>query len=100
MLGISWYEFLVVLLVSFIFLRPSDFRKIIVVIRDFVNFFNSLIRDITTTVEKSIALDDLKIEDFYVVNKDTKTKDADKVEPLKVDPYYCKDSSFDKNNEK
>jgi Sec-independent protein translocase protein TatA len=99
MLGISWYEFLVVLLISFVFLRPSDFRKIIVAIRDFVNFVNSLIRDITTTVEKSIAFDDLKIEDFYTANKDPKIKDTENIEPFKSVSDYHKKFSVDKNNE-
>ncbi len=75
MLGISWYEFLVVLLISFICLKPSDFRKIIIAIRDIVNFINSLIRELTTKVEKSIALDELKIEDFFVVDKNTNKKE-------------------------
>ena len=104
MLGISWYEFLVVLLISFICLKPSDFRKIIVAIRDITNFFNSLIRDITTTVEKSIALDDLKIDDFFVIDKEIKNKDkhpqnikdAEIVEINQSDLNNNKKSSFDK----
>lgn len=100
MLGISWYEFLVVLLISFVFLKPADFRKIIVAIRDFVNFFNSLIRDVTTTVEKSIALDEFKVDDFFVIDKNPSKKEQKEKDNIDIKLQEKSNLNINTNDDK
>ncbi|MDR2008208.1 MAG: hypothetical protein LBQ34_04475 [Alphaproteobacteria bacterium] len=71
MFGISWFEFLVILIVSFICLKPKDFAKIIRTIRDIIKFINSLMNETKDKLDQSLTLEEFKIEEFYIIDKKT-----------------------------
>ncbi|MCL2567221.1 MAG: hypothetical protein FWE18_03910 [Alphaproteobacteria bacterium] len=93
MFGISWFEFLVIIIVSFICLKPSDFARIVRAVRDMIRFFNSLITETKDKLDQSLTLEEFKIEEFYVIDK----KDIKKAEPSQMQPLKRKSSGGFKN---
>ncbi|MDR0484177.1 MAG: twin-arginine translocase TatA/TatE family subunit [Alphaproteobacteria bacterium] len=82
MFGISWYEFLVILAVSFIALKPTDFVKVVRKIRYIINYINSLISETKDKLDKTLTLDEFNIKEFYVIDKKDSRKEISVKEEL------------------
>ena len=74
MLNIGWTEFVFLVLIFFVFIKPKDIPVVLKKIFYVFNKFKNFISDITTEINQSIYVEEFKKKNKKIIEMDKKYK--------------------------